>query len=343
MFFHGTWGRSSTEEAEAMTDALPVLSVVMPVRNGATYLELAVRSILEQTFADFEFIIIDDGSSDQTPMLLSSLAKSDARIRLLRTSGEGIVVALNAGIRAARGALIARMDADDIALPERFAMQVEALRAMPQNVALGSSAITIDARGNETGRMTVTTEARAAMAELMCRNSFLHPTMMFGRVAALESGLYRPACIYAEDYDLWLRLSERGEMANLGQPLLRFRLHSLQTSKTRRLTQRAATAFARQMAIRRRKGEPEGIDMNLPLHAALGMYLRQRAESGVAMERPESKDIEIILREVHHELDTMLIRKLISLIKSGLTRWENVQFRFRMALARRGTANARPK
>ena len=102
-----------------MTDALPVLSVVMPVRNGATYLELAVRSILEQTFADFEFIIIDDGSSDQTPMLLSSLAKSDARIRLLRTSGEGIVVALNAGIRAARGALIARMDADDIAYPEQ--------------------------------------------------------------------------------------------------------------------------------------------------------------------------------------------------------------------------------
>lgn len=324
-----------------VTRARPALSVVMPVRNGARYLELAVRSVLAQTFADFEFIIIDDGSSDQTPAILASLAESDVRIRLLRTSGEGIVVALNEGIRAARGAIIARMDADDIAMPERFRMQVEALRAMPHLVALGSCAITIDEEGGETGRMTVATDASAAMSELMRSNSFLHPTMMFGRDAAADAGLYRPACIYAEDYDLWLRLSERGEMANLVQPLLRFRMHSLQTSKTRRLTQRAATAFARQIAIRRRKGEPEGIDMNLPLHAALGEFLRQRAESGCMMERADCRDIEIILREVHRELDAPLVRKLIGLLKSGLTKWERLRLRFRMAFARTGSANAR--
>lgn len=324
-----------------MTLTVPAVSVVMPVRNGANYLNLAVLSVLAQTFADFEFIIIDDGSSDQTPALLSSLAESDARIRLMRTSGEGIVVALNEGIRAARGAVIARMDADDIAMPERFAIQVEALRAMPQLVALGSGAITIDGQGRETGRMTVTTDASTAMAELMRCNSFLHPTMMFGRDAAIRAGLYRPACIYAEDYDLWLRLSERGEMANLGQPLIRFRLHSLQTSVTKRMTQRAATAFARQMAIRRRKGEPEGIDMNLSLHTALVEFLRQRAESERAMERPESKDIEIILREVHHKLDAPLVRKLIGLLKSGLSRWERLRLRFRTAFARKDSADSR--
>lgn len=322
---------------------MPAFSVVMPVRNGAPYLELAVRSVLEQTFADFEFIIIDDGSSDQTPAILSSLAKSDARICLLRTSGEGIVVALNEGIRAARGTIIARMDADDIAMPERFEMQVEALRAMPHLVAIGSCAITIDEKGRETGRMTVPTDASTAMAELMRSNSFIHPSMIFRREPAVDAGLYRPACIYAEDYDLWLRLSERGKMANLGQSLIRFRRHSLQTSKTKRLTQRAATAFARQMAIRRRKGEPEEIDMNLPLHAALGEFLRQRDRAGGIMERPECKDTEIILREVHRELDALLVKKLIGLMKSGLTKWERLRLRFRMAFAKTGAGAARIK
>ena len=304
----------STLEANSVTEAPPSLSVVMPVRNGATYLELAVRSVLEQTFADFEFIIIDDGSSDRTPVLLQALAAMDARIHLMRTSGEGIVAALNLGVATARGALIARMDADDIALPERFAVQVEALRSMLRLVALGGGAITIDAQGNETGRMPVTA---AAMAELIQRNSFLHPTMMMRREAVVAAGLYRAACIYAEDYDLWLRLSEIGEMSNLLQPLIKFRIHSLQTSKTKRLTQRAATAFARQMAMRRRSGQAEGADMTLPLHTSLVDFLRQRAEGREEMDRNEGKDIEIMLREVHNELDTMLVKKLIRMLRSG--------------------------
>lgn len=325
--------------SDKLSDGHPALSVVMPVRNGAAYLELSVQSVLEQTFADFEFIIIDDGSTDATPALLSALAEKDARIRVLRTSGEGIVAALNLGFRAARGALIARMDADDIALPQRFAVQVVALRTMPRLVGLGGSAITIDSHGIETGRMTVPTDAHAAMEELLRRNCFLHPTMMLRRDAVLAAGLYRPACIYAEDYDLWLRLAERGEIANLQEPLIRFRLHAQQTSKTKRLMQRAATAFARQLAVRRRGGRGEGIEMALPLHSALEIFLRQRSEGQEEMERPERKDIEIMLREMHNVLDAGLVSKLIFLLRSGDSLRGSLLLRLKLALTKRHATN----
>lgn len=321
--------------ADKVTDAPPALSVVMPVRNGAAYLGLAVQSVLDQTFADFEFIIIDDGSTDATPSLLSALAKKDTRIRVLRTSGEGIVAALNLGFRTARGELIARMDADDISLPLRFAVQVAALRTMPQLVALGGSAITIDTHGIETGQMTVPADAPAAMAELLRHNCFLHPTMILRRNAVVTAGLYRPACIYAEDYDLWLRLSEVGEMANLQEPLIKFRLHAQQTSKTKRLMQRAATAFARQLAVRRRSGHGEGIEMTLPLHSALEIFLRRRSEGQKEMERPERKDIEIILREMHNRLDAGLVMKLVRLLRSGDSLRGSLLLRLKLALTKR--------
>ena len=319
----------------AMAEGSPALSVVMPVRNGAAYLEPAVQSVLDQTFADFEFIIIDDGSTDETPALLAILAGQDARIRTLRTSGEGIVAALKLGFRTARGELIARMDADDIALPNRFAVQIEVLRKSPQFVGIGGSAIIIDMHGNETGWMKVPTDAHAAMAELLRRNSFLHPTMMLRRDAVIAAGLFRPACIYAEDYDLWLRLAERGEMANLDEPMIRLRLHALQTSKTRRLTQRAATAFARQLALRRRSGHPEGMDMTLPLHTALKFFLQQWSEGQGTSERSERKDIEIILREVHHELDAAMVKKIIRLLRSGGTLKGIVLLRLKLALTKK--------
>lgn len=322
-------------EAKMVSAASPAMSVVMPVRNGAAYLGAAVQSVLVQTFADFEFIIVDDGSSDRTPAILSAFAASDDRVRLLRTSGEGIVAALNLGIGTARGLLIARMDADDIALPERFATQTAALRAMPTLVAIGSEAITIDPQGNETGRMTVPADASTAMAELSRHNSFLHPTMMLRRDAMVLAGLYRPACIYAEDYDLWLRISERGEMANIAEPLIKFRVHSQQTSKVKRFTQRAATALARQLSVRRRKGQEEGIDMSLPLRFALAVFLRQRAEGGEVIERSEAKDIEIILREVHSEIEAVLVEKLIRLLRSRQSLGSSLFLRLKLGLARR--------
>ena len=129
---------------QTMSGNTPALSVVMPVRNGAAYLEAAIQSILDQTFSDFEFIIIDDSSVDCTPTILSAFQTLDSRIRVFPNSGGGIVAALNLGVETAQAPLIARMDADDMAFRERFAVQAEAMRNMPPLVALGSAAITIE-------------------------------------------------------------------------------------------------------------------------------------------------------------------------------------------------------
>ncbi len=300
-----------------MTRAVPPLSVVMPVRNGEPFLSVAIQSVLSQTYSDFEFIIVDDGSSDETPSILRGFASADSRIRLFKTSGEGIVAALNLAIEMARGDFVARMDSDDIALPERFAIQTEALQSRPDHVAIGSNAIVIDSSGRDTGAKLVPTESFPATAELLQRNTFLHPTIMMRRAAVVSVGLYRSACIYAEDYDLWLRLAEIGEMENMREPLLRFRMHAHQTSKTRRLKQRAATALARQMAIRRRSGRGEGIDMAMPLHDGLVAFLRQRAEDPAVMNRSEAKDIEVILREVYRLIDMKLRSRLIERLRAS--------------------------
>ncbi len=306
----------------------------MPVRNGGVYLTPAIESILAQTFSDFEFLIIDDGSSDETPEILAAFATADRRIKLRQTHASGIVAALNEGVRSAQGEVVARMDADDIANPDRFAIQMEAFRAMPELVAIGSRAIAIDAHGRETGALKGAEKIGAAAEELTVRNSFLHPTMMFKRSAAIAAGLYRPACIYAEDYDLWLRLAERGEMTNLGQPLMRLRQHPGQTSRTKRLTQRAATAFARQMAMRRRAGHEERIDMDLPLPAALRLFLDQKIGHADQIRQDECKDLSIILRFMVPHMDAMRCEDFVRRLGSVLSTWDHLRLRCHVALAR---------
>ena len=126
---------------------MPVVSVVMPTLNAEKYLAEAIDSILKQTFSDFEFLIIDGGSVDKTVSIIKSY--QDKRIRLLNGSGKNIAADLNIGLEAATGEYIARMDADDVALPERFAKQVDFLEKNSDVAILGSSVITIDAEGKE--------------------------------------------------------------------------------------------------------------------------------------------------------------------------------------------------
>ena len=131
----------------AAVPEIPSISVVMPVHNGGTYLRQAVDSILGQTFPDFELIVVDDRSTDGAVEALGRIG--DPRMRIVANAGAGLVAALNTGLVAARGALIARMDADDIALPERFARQFEYLGAHPEIAVLGTAVILIDGVGNE--------------------------------------------------------------------------------------------------------------------------------------------------------------------------------------------------
>ncbi|MFD1958687.1 glycosyltransferase family 2 protein [Novosphingobium panipatense] len=124
-----------------MTRRPPRVSVLLPCYNGAAYLEEAVRSILLQTFADFELIVVDDGSTDATADILARMGRRDPRLRVVRQPNGGIVAALNTAIAHARGEYIARMDADDVSFPERFAFQVAWLDAHPATVLVGGYAV----------------------------------------------------------------------------------------------------------------------------------------------------------------------------------------------------------
>ena len=204
----------------------PRVSVLMPVRNGAQYLRAAVDSILAQTFADFEFIIVDDGSDDGTPDIVRQYSRHDLRVALLQQERRGITVALNAGLRAARGQYLARMDADDIAYPHRFERQIQALERDPQLVAVGCWLEHIDPDGDPLELACWPVSHQQIEEQLLQgRNGLPHPAAMIRLDVLQHIGGYREEFPVAQDKDLWLRLGEAGKLANLPEVLLQYRQH----------------------------------------------------------------------------------------------------------------------
>ncbi|MEX0713590.1 MAG: glycosyltransferase [Pirellulales bacterium] len=204
----------------------PRISVLMPVYNAERYVAQAVESILTQSYPNFELIIIDDGSTDSSPAILNHAAGRDSRIRLTSRPNTGYVRALNEALAIAQGELVARMDADDVALPERFARQVEYLERHPDCLALGSAFELIDPDGAVLARESPPAGQQEIEARLLRGlGGLCHPTAMIRREPMAELGGYRQECYGAEDKDLWLRLGERGGLANLGDVLLQCRVH----------------------------------------------------------------------------------------------------------------------
>ncbi len=204
----------------------PLISVVMPVYNGQRYLREAVKSITTQTHGDFEFIVIDDGSTDDSPAILRTFAKEDARIRIISRPNTGLVGALNDGFAEARGQLIARMDADDISLPQRLERQLRFLKDTPDCVAAGSSHLIITSDGDVIGEMPAESDPdRISEALLAGTSPLAHPTMMIRAEALKQAGGYRAEYAHAEDYDLWLRLDEIGQLRNVPEILFKYRWH----------------------------------------------------------------------------------------------------------------------
>jgi GT2 family glycosyltransferase len=214
-------------------DKPPTVSVLMSVYNSARYLPQAVESILRQTFRDFEFIIIDDGSTDGSRETVERYAASDARIRLTSRANTGLTRALNEGLSQCRGEFVARMDGDDIALPTRFARQVEYLREHPECVCVGSRVLYINPFDLPiSGSETSSTSDHATDHDDIDRRllegkggSIVHPAAMMRRDAMLRVGGYREQYNNSEDLDLFLRLAEVGRLANLPEVLLHYRRH----------------------------------------------------------------------------------------------------------------------
>jgi glycosyltransferase involved in cell wall biosynthesis len=198
---------------------VPALSVVMPVLNGERYVDEAVASILAQTFRDFEFVILDDGSTDRTRDRLRAWAAADPRIRLIEADRSlGPAGSSNAVVAAARCPLVARMDADDRARPERLAEQLRQFRHDPDLVLLGTLAVTIDGSGR---RVRAVDEAR--LVRISPFAPFGHSSIMFRKDGFDRTGGYRSAADKWEDVDLYLRLAELGSVAVLRAPLVEVR------------------------------------------------------------------------------------------------------------------------
>ena len=238
-----------------MSGPAPEVSVIMSVRNGARFLREAVDSVLGQTFDDFEFIIIDDGSTDETPRILADY--EDARLHLIKNEiSQGLAASLNRGLEASRGELIARQDADDTSGRERFERQVEFLKAHPEIALLGCAAQRIDERGRALGLMGRPTrheEIRRFAEEVS--NPFVHGSVMFHRKCIDEVGLYDTRFQLSQDYDLWLRMLKKFRAANLSEPLYRFRFLTDSTGKRHRVAQLAYAQLARDLAAARQRGE----------------------------------------------------------------------------------------
>ncbi|WP_336514378.1 glycosyltransferase [Pollutibacter soli] len=204
----------------------PVVSVVMPVYNSAAWLREAMDSILQQTFSDFELILIDDGSTDESASIIKSF--SDSRIRhLVNEKNRGLVFTLNRGIDEAKGKYIARMDGDDIAVDRRFERQVSYLDSHPEVDLIASVVLLIDDKGNKTGFWKEDKEMLSyeQLREFMpFNNCIAHPSIM-ARAGVLRDFKYRQDQDQAEDYDLWLRLFAAGKIIHkIEEPLLLHRI-----------------------------------------------------------------------------------------------------------------------
>jgi glycosyltransferase involved in cell wall biosynthesis len=243
----------------------PQISVVMAVRDGERWLSAAIASIQRQTFSQFELIIIDDGSTDETSRIIDAQFQSDPRIIAIHQDRLGLVAALNRGLAATRGQFVARLDADDIAEPERLARQFEYLERHPEIGLVGTWAHKIDEQGTVVGTLTPPTGTKALSALLNRTNPFLHSSIMMRKNVLEKVGFFRTAFAGAEDYDLWIRMSEISGVANIPEYLLRYRIHSGSVTHTKRVRQLFSSRLAQQAAQgRRTNGDDPASELNAP-------------------------------------------------------------------------------
>ena len=198
------------------------VTVLMPVYNGEKYLREAVDSILNQTYTNFDFLIINDGSTDNTLKILQSY--NDNRIKIIDNKENlGLIQTLNKGLRLASGEFIARMDADDISLPVRLEKQINYLIKQNEVGVLGSQADIINDLGEKIDFYMVPNSHNMIAWMLLFGRSFIHPSVMFRRSAIEEAEGYNASSLYMEDYELWISLVKKTRFANLSETLIKYR------------------------------------------------------------------------------------------------------------------------
>lgn len=238
----------------------PLVSVVMVVRNVDQFLAQAIESILGQTFTDFEFVILDFGSTDRSKAIASSYAARDNRIRLHEVPTCGVAEARNAACFLAKGQYIAIQDADDISMPDRLLWEVEFMEKHPDISLLGGAAQWVDPQARPLWTLNFPTEDHEIRSALATRCPFSQTAVLMRREAFVAVNGYRAAFAQSEDYDLWLRISEHFHCANLKQVVVKYRIHPHQASVSRRKHQTFCAVAARASAAFRKNGSPDPLD-----------------------------------------------------------------------------------
>ncbi len=263
----------------------PRITVAMSVYNNAPYLPHAIESIVAQTFSDFEFLIVNDGSTDESGEIIDRFARHDSRIRPIHQANAGLIASLNRIINEARAPLIARMDGDDIALPERFARQVAFLDANPDIGVLGTGCTVIEEDGRPSGyRFENVVSTDDILKDLINGPPLCHPSVLMRRDVVRAVGGYHPAYRHCEDYDLWLRLSERVKMANLADRLLLYRHSASQVSTRHAYVQKIGAAVAWQAHLERAAGRPDptaSLDVLPPIDQLDALFGREGVSRAV--------------------------------------------------------------
>lgn len=247
----------------------PRVSFLMAVYDGEMYLDEAIQSVLNQTFTDFEFIVINDGSIDGTSQIIERYRRLDSRIRAYEQANRGLVVALNRGLELARGEYVARMDADDISLPERVAKQVAFMDAHPE-VGICGTWIETFGSGEVVVRRYPADDA-TIRSWLLFESVLAHPSIMMRRELLVKTGLsYDAGSAHAEDYDLWVRAARHMALANIPEVLLRYRLHSQQVVQKHEAEKLASARLVRLAQLEYLGIRPT--EEELALHQALSAW-----------------------------------------------------------------------
>jgi glycosyltransferase involved in cell wall biosynthesis len=202
----------------------PVVTVLLRVYNGERFLDEAIRSVLEQRFENFELLVIDDGSTDATPMILDRYI-ADPRVRVIRQANRGLSASTRLGVEKARGIYVAIMDADDWCFPDRLGKQVSFLEGNPDHVIVGSALQIIDENGRDRGFRRYPLDDESIREATVLYNPLGHPSVCFRRLDALACGNYTTEFETAEDFDFNVRLRAHGKAANFAEALVKYRTH----------------------------------------------------------------------------------------------------------------------
>jgi glycosyltransferase involved in cell wall biosynthesis len=224
----------------------PLVSILIPVRNASCYVGEAIESVREQTYSNWEIIVVDDGSTDNSVETVLEIMDNRVTVISLCTS-HGISEALNIGLQNCSGEFIARLDADDVCYPGRIRAQVDYLESHPEIAVCGSGMVAF--RGSKEFKMEAATGD--LRLNLLKRNQLYHPTVMFRSSIIPGKYLYSSTAPHAEDYELWTRVAVAEEIANISEPLLRYRIHESQISVRKGHMQAIASQRVRSKYARR--------------------------------------------------------------------------------------------